>query len=213
MSKEDFHVHETGAMKDLSTKLRVDLVAPEMIEGLARVLTYGAKKYSDHNWAKGIPLMTSYAAAMRHLLAWASGIDRDEESGERHIEQALCNIGMIVTQTARNRIDLDNRPTSCAEVCQVTAPNNEAPAYEPMPLQESPTCLACDYECRPCAEHSFLTADEAHAIKQAAWADTQEVYKEIIPGPIDLNTVNEHERRKSLDDVTVEEWNQLGKSK
>lgn len=108
--EEEYKDFDSGAVKEVSNKHRLDLVTPEMIEGLANPLAYGVSKYAARNWEKGIPLMTSYAAALRHLLKWARGIDVDEESGLLHIEQALCNIGMIVTQTARKRDDLDDRP-------------------------------------------------------------------------------------------------------
>jgi len=101
---------KSGALKHLDSKVRMELVPSEMIEALARPLTYGAKKYDSFNWEKGIPYLTSYAAAMRHLLAWRKGVDIDEESGLRHIEQAMLNLGMIVTQTERKRKDLDDRP-------------------------------------------------------------------------------------------------------
>jgi hypothetical protein len=100
---------KTGASKHLDGKLRTDLVTPEMIEALARVLTYGADKYEDRNWEKGIPYMTSVGAAMRHLLAFQKGIDTDEESGLYHIDQAFLNLGMVVTFNQRGRKDLDNR--------------------------------------------------------------------------------------------------------
>lgn len=109
INKETFTTHSTGAQKDKSDKLRFDLVPPEMITALGQGLTYGAKKYADRNWEKGIPYMDSYAAAMRHLLQWASGVDEDEESGLQHLEQAALNLLMIATQTRRGRDELDNR--------------------------------------------------------------------------------------------------------
>jgi hypothetical protein len=107
----DFKEFNSGAQKEVIGKLRIDLVPAEMIEGDAEVLTYGATKYADHNWEKGIPFMTSYSAAMRHLMQWLKGVDIDTESGLKHIEQARLNLGMIVTQLRRGRDDLDDRPS------------------------------------------------------------------------------------------------------
>ena len=102
---------ESGAQKEISNKPRMDLIAPEMLDALASGLTYGATKYSARNWEKGIPYMASYAAALRHLLKWAKGIDKDDESGLNHIDQAMLNLGMIATQIRRKREDLDDRPS------------------------------------------------------------------------------------------------------
>ncbi len=109
--KEDFKLTDmgTGAKKHLDGKCLLELVPPEMILALGDVLTYGAKKYAARNWEQGIPYMTSYASAMRHLMKWASGEDVDDESGLKHIEQAMLNLGMIVTQARRGRVDLDDR--------------------------------------------------------------------------------------------------------
>lgn len=104
--------YSSGAEKHLEGKLRVDLIPPEMITALATGLGYGCSKYSERNWEKGIPLVSSYASALRHLLSWVSGTDIDEESGIRHIILALLNIGFIVTQTERGRKDLDDRVIS-----------------------------------------------------------------------------------------------------
>lgn len=106
------HEFNTGANKELDGKLRMDLITPEMMIGLAKVLDYGTKKYADRNWEKGIPFMTSVASILRHLTAFIQGIDTDEESGLLHIEQVMTNAGFIVTQMHRGRIDLDNRPNT-----------------------------------------------------------------------------------------------------
>lgn len=44
-------------------KLRYDLLPVEALEQITKVLTYGAKKYSDNNWRKVEPLNDRYFAA------------------------------------------------------------------------------------------------------------------------------------------------------
>lgn len=110
MSEFEMHEWESGAVRHVKDKIRIDLVPPEMILSLATVLTYGSIKYSDRNWEKGFPHMSVYASTMRHLMEWAEGDNVDEESGLQHIEQAMCNLGMIATQMRRHRYDLDDRP-------------------------------------------------------------------------------------------------------
>lgn len=90
------------------SKLRFDLIAPEMEEALAKVLTYGANKpaYGPRNWEKGIPFSELYAATRRHLFAWFNG-DTMDESGMPHLWHAFCDIGMLLTMDQR-RPDLDD---------------------------------------------------------------------------------------------------------
>lgn len=62
------------------------------LEGVAKVLMYGAKKYAPGNWMKGQPWTVVYNSAMRHLSAWQRGEEIDSESELPHIDHALCNI-------------------------------------------------------------------------------------------------------------------------
>lgn len=63
--------------------------------GVAKVLTYGAKKYEAHSWRDLPDAIERYNDALyRHLLAYAQGewIDAVEDggSGEPHLAHALC---------------------------------------------------------------------------------------------------------------------------
>jgi len=78
-------------------KPRMDLIPPEAMNELATILTYGAGKYADHNWRKGLHYSRVYAAALRHLLAFWSGENLDPESGLSHLSHALCNVAFLVT--------------------------------------------------------------------------------------------------------------------
>ncbi len=100
----------TGGQKDLKGKLRTDLIPPEAEIALAEVLTFGASKYQDRNWEKGIPFMSLYGATKRHLLAWVQGDTFDKESGMNHLKHALCDLAFLVTFSERGREDLDDRP-------------------------------------------------------------------------------------------------------
>jgi len=72
-------------------KLRWDLLPLKPIEQVVRVLTKGAKKYSDNNW-KTVPNFNEryYAAAMRHLTRWRMGYKKDKESGLSHLAHVIC---------------------------------------------------------------------------------------------------------------------------
>lgn len=79
--------------KDDQEKNRLDLIEPEFIEGVGKVLTFGADKYEPNNWQKVEDAENRYyAAAMRHLMAWRKGEKTDSESGLSHLYHVACNI-------------------------------------------------------------------------------------------------------------------------
>jgi len=101
----DFSVVEEF-MKFDTDKLRYDLVPPSAFEGLAKVLTYGAKKYKPNNWKNTDDLDRYVAALYRHLEAWRKGEQCDEESGLKHLEHALTNVAFLL------ELDPDNLGTN-----------------------------------------------------------------------------------------------------
>lgn len=79
--------------KDDQEKNRLDLIEPEFIEGVGKVLTFGADKYEPNNWQKVEDAENRYyAAALRHLIAWRKGEKTDPESGISHLYHVACNI-------------------------------------------------------------------------------------------------------------------------
>lgn len=98
----------TGGIKYDDGKARLDLIPYESLEGLGKVLAYGAKKYAEANWAKGIDYSRLIAAALRHLNQFNAGIDVDAESGLSHVHHAACNLAFLAYMI-EHRKDLDNR--------------------------------------------------------------------------------------------------------
>lgn len=96
MSPEEGIKHDQG-------KPRMDLIPPEMLEEVAKVLTFGANKYSDRNWEKGLEWGRVYGALQRHLTAWWGNVNEgiDEETGLSHLSHALCCISFLVAYEAR----------------------------------------------------------------------------------------------------------------
>jgi hypothetical protein len=86
-----------GGTKYDNGKLRMDLLPFEALEEVAKVLTFGAKKYDDHNWRKGFKYSRLLGAALRHLSAFAQGEDFDKESGETHLAHAACCILFLLS--------------------------------------------------------------------------------------------------------------------
>jgi len=78
------------AQKFDADKVRMDLLSVPAMNGIATVLTFGAQKYSAHNWRKGFKWSRLYGAALRHLTAHMSGEGIDPESGLSHLDHAAC---------------------------------------------------------------------------------------------------------------------------
>lgn len=81
--------------KDDREKTRLDLISPWAMEGLGQVLTYGARKYDDNNWRKGMKWSRLIGAAKRHLAEFEKGVDIDPESGMPHIDHAMACIHFL----------------------------------------------------------------------------------------------------------------------
>lgn len=72
-------------------KPRMDLVDADALQGLAEVLTFGAKKYAAHNWRQGLSVSETLGSMLRHIAAIQRGEDLDPESGKPHIDHIGCN--------------------------------------------------------------------------------------------------------------------------
>jgi hypothetical protein len=77
-------------------KLRYELLPPDAIAAVAAVMTYGATKYGDRNWEKGMAWSRLRGAAARHLAAFDIGEDNDPETGLPHLAHATCCLMFIL---------------------------------------------------------------------------------------------------------------------
>jgi Domain of unknown function (DUF5664) len=82
-----------NALRFNSGKHQLSLVPPSLSYYTAAALSYGAVKYSPHNWRKGFNYTSIIDSLERHLLALKSGEDYDAESG-------LHNLALIAANTA-----------------------------------------------------------------------------------------------------------------
>ena len=87
-------VETSGGIRNDADKPDWSLLPLKTIEGLVKVLTYGAKKYSRDNWKK-VSNERNFAALMRHLSKWQDGEEFDPESGLHHLDHALCDLMFI----------------------------------------------------------------------------------------------------------------------
>lgn len=99
---------EQDGVKHDHDKLRIDLFPPEALEGISQILTFGAQKYGDRNWEKGMSWGRLFGALMRHSWAWWRGEDKDSESGYSHLWHAGCCLIFLITYEAR-KIGKDDR--------------------------------------------------------------------------------------------------------
>lgn len=78
------------------------------LEPMVRVLMYGAEKYDDHNWKKGLSLVSLVDCAMRHFIAMEKGEELDPESGLPHKGHLMCNLMMLayftLTEEGREKL-------------------------------------------------------------------------------------------------------------
>jgi len=83
---------EKGVKLD-ENKNRWDLLPLALIEGIVKVLTFGASKYTDNGWQTVENGYDRYKAAFfRHLVKLEAGEDVDQESGLLHIDHMLTNV-------------------------------------------------------------------------------------------------------------------------
>lgn len=101
--------------KDDSAKSRPELIAPSIVDALAQVLAFGAKKYADRNWENGISFGRVFGAMMRHMWAWWRGENTDPETGMSHLWHAACCVMFLIEYERRVNLKtlprgLDDRP-------------------------------------------------------------------------------------------------------
>lgn len=94
--------------KDDTGKVPYELLAPEFLEGVSRVLAFGASKYSPRNWELGMSWGRVFGALMRHMWAWWRGESKDVETGLSHLLHASCCAMFLVAYEARS-IGTDDR--------------------------------------------------------------------------------------------------------
>ena len=86
----------TGIKHD-GAKPRYDLIPFRALDEVAKVLTFGAKKYPPHNWKTLTDLESRYlAASLRHISAEMQGERTDDESGLSHLAHAITCLMFVI---------------------------------------------------------------------------------------------------------------------
>ena len=89
-------------------KPKWSLVPQSSLIPMVRVLEFGANKYGEHNWVKGLSIRETCESLKRHLDAFMEGEDIDSDSGLSHIGHIQCN-ALFLSWMMENRKDLDDR--------------------------------------------------------------------------------------------------------
>ena len=77
-------------------KVRWDCIPWELIEGIAKVMTYGATKYNENPDNPNWPTVEGgkhryFSAMMRHFMLDKNGEVRDLDSGHEHLDHFMFN--------------------------------------------------------------------------------------------------------------------------
>lgn len=91
--------------KDLKSALRYNEGKPKLgyidlslHEDMAKVLEFGAKKYSKNNWKKGLGVDNVLDSMLRHIAAIQKGEINDFESGLPHHAHIQCNAMFLANE-------------------------------------------------------------------------------------------------------------------
>lgn len=75
------------------------------LDGVARVMEFGAKKYDRDNWKKGLEPRSVLDSMVRHIRSYLDGEYIDPESGLPHVDHIACNALFLGYHTDREGQD------------------------------------------------------------------------------------------------------------
>lgn len=95
-------------MKIDAGKPMMELLDPEFELEVAKVLTFGAKKYAPNKWREGLSTSRIIGAIKRHINAIERNEDYDAETGLHHAAHLGCEV-MFLHWTILHRPEVDDR--------------------------------------------------------------------------------------------------------
>ena len=96
------------AAKHDADKPDLSLLPTGAKRGVAKAFMYGASKYGRYNYMKGMEWCRLIGAIDRHISAFNTGQDLDEESGLCHLYHAGASIMMLI-EFYEQGVGTDNR--------------------------------------------------------------------------------------------------------
>lgn len=101
-------ITEEGVKYD-DNKLPLHLLPFDALEAITEILAFGAKKYGERNWEKGMDWHRLFRAATGHLWSWFLRRGNDPETGKSHLWHAGCCILFLIAYELRG-VGNDTRP-------------------------------------------------------------------------------------------------------
>jgi len=89
-------------------KIPLELLPFPALREVAKVLSFGRKKYDSWNWSKGMAWSRLIGACKRHLGYFECGVDIDNESKLLHIAHLVC-CGMFLLTYQLCNLGVDDR--------------------------------------------------------------------------------------------------------
>jgi 5'-nucleotidase len=96
-------------------KPRFDLIPSWPLWVIAQVYAFGAVKYDDHNWRKGMRWGRVMAATKRHIARWEAREDSARDSNLHHLAHAAFGLLTLIEYAVIAR-EFDDRPSKVAQI-------------------------------------------------------------------------------------------------
>ncbi len=124
----------------------------EALFELARVYSFGTRKYADYNYRLGYDWSLSFNAMMRHAFSYWKGEDKDPESGLNHMAHVAWHALNLILFAEQN-LGKDDRPSGMYAEYR----REEESAYKPPPppFDDNDEAVSGDYY----GEHPPLSPD------------------------------------------------------
>lgn len=132
---------ETGAIRDIGGKGRMDLLPMCALLRLSKYYETGCSTHGERNWEKGIPMHSFLDSAIRHLVKYMDGwIDED------HLCAAAWNI-MSAMWTEEKRPDMQDIPSRASSLPSVEPTEKERAGITPQPQAQGKATEGAEEVC------------------------------------------------------------------
>jgi Domain of unknown function (DUF5664) len=110
-SSAEYHASASGAVREALGIPYTRHIPLEAVAAAAASLEYGAKKYADRNWEKGLPWQQMIDSLKRHIEDFERGHDYDdgEDGSDLHQVCMIMASAMMLTASVIRGIGVDDR--------------------------------------------------------------------------------------------------------